>query len=283
MSAETGERFDRCVLDLPAPWEPLEAIAERPRAGGGAVRLPPDDGPDPTARACSSGARVPAHRDLRGASARLARHRAERPARSPHGRAHRVSSRSPAAPPDPIRVIPSGGPKPSGRACRRYVQDVKLTPPPRWRQRPRDRLRRCTGRCTDERRADRAVRRAGPRAPVPGEIPGGGGRPAPPPSVRLASPGRGPRGEARRDAQPARPRHGPEPEARRRPARGARAHREPRRRGREAQPAARDVRRVPPRERRRVDGHRHRRPQDARAAGARHRRRRRSCRARSSC
>jgi tRNA (adenine57-N1/adenine58-N1)-methyltransferase len=25
--ARTGERFDRCVLDLPSPWEPLEALA----------------------------------------------------------------------------------------------------------------------------------------------------------------------------------------------------------------------------------------------------------------
>jgi tRNA (adenine57-N1/adenine58-N1)-methyltransferase len=30
----TGERYDRCILDLPAPWEPLEAIASVLEPGG---------------------------------------------------------------------------------------------------------------------------------------------------------------------------------------------------------------------------------------------------------
>ena len=30
----TGERYDRCVLDLAAPWEPLEAIASVLEPGG---------------------------------------------------------------------------------------------------------------------------------------------------------------------------------------------------------------------------------------------------------
>jgi tRNA (adenine57-N1/adenine58-N1)-methyltransferase len=32
--ARTGERFDRCVLDLPSPWEALEALAEVLEPGG---------------------------------------------------------------------------------------------------------------------------------------------------------------------------------------------------------------------------------------------------------
>jgi tRNA (adenine57-N1/adenine58-N1)-methyltransferase catalytic subunit len=32
--ARTGERFDRCVLDLPSPWEPLEALAAALEPGG---------------------------------------------------------------------------------------------------------------------------------------------------------------------------------------------------------------------------------------------------------
>ena len=52
----------------------------------------------------------------------------------------------------------------------------------------------------------------------PGEVPGGGGRPAAPPAHERAPPGHGPRGEARRDPRAARPGDGPEPEARRRPA-----------------------------------------------------------------
>jgi tRNA (adenine57-N1/adenine58-N1)-methyltransferase catalytic subunit len=31
---QTGERFDRCVLDLPSPWDPLEALAEVIEPGG---------------------------------------------------------------------------------------------------------------------------------------------------------------------------------------------------------------------------------------------------------
>lgn len=32
--ARTGERFDRCVLDLASPWEPLEALASAMEPGG---------------------------------------------------------------------------------------------------------------------------------------------------------------------------------------------------------------------------------------------------------
>jgi tRNA (adenine57-N1/adenine58-N1)-methyltransferase len=32
--ARTGERFDRCVLDLPSPWDPLEALATVLDPGG---------------------------------------------------------------------------------------------------------------------------------------------------------------------------------------------------------------------------------------------------------
>jgi tRNA (adenine57-N1/adenine58-N1)-methyltransferase len=36
----TGERFDRCILDLAAPWEPLPAIASVLEAGGVLCALP---------------------------------------------------------------------------------------------------------------------------------------------------------------------------------------------------------------------------------------------------
>ena len=32
--SQSGERFDRCVLDLPSPWEPLEAVASVLEPGG---------------------------------------------------------------------------------------------------------------------------------------------------------------------------------------------------------------------------------------------------------
>ena len=56
------------------------------------------------------------------------------------------------------------------------------------------------------RRAGRALRGSGPRAPEPGEVPGGGGRPAAPAAHERAPAGHAPRGEARRDPRAARAR-----------------------------------------------------------------------------
>src|SRR6478735_12772133 len=60
------------------------------RTGSGPVRVPPDDRPGPTTRACSSVTRVPAYRDLRGDPAWMARDRAERPAGTPDDRPYRI-------------------------------------------------------------------------------------------------------------------------------------------------------------------------------------------------
>src|SRR5438067_8583616 len=89
------------------------------RTRGGRVRLPPNDGAGPTTGACSSPARVPAHRDLRGASTRLAHHRAERPTGAPDDRAYRVPHDRAPNLLTPGTISPPG-PKPFDGSCRRY-------------------------------------------------------------------------------------------------------------------------------------------------------------------
>ena len=80
-----------------------------------------------------------------------------------------------------------------------------------------------------------------------------------------------PRGAAARDEGPARPGGRPEREAELHAARGARAHRHPARRGRQAHPAAVGLRRRRRQERRRHRRRPHQRAQDAGRAAPRHR------------
>src|SRR5439155_23589667 len=72
------------------------------RGGRCPLYLPAHDGPGPTARACASDTRVPAHRDVRGPAARMARDGAVRPPgpaddpthRLPHDRAPDLLTRT---------------------------------------------------------------------------------------------------------------------------------------------------------------------------------------------
>ena len=103
--AETDERYDRVVLDMPDPWAPLASLASVLEPGGVLVAYLP------TMMQVQQFVLALTERGfhhletLRDAQAWLARHRPQRPTGSPDGRAHGLPDRRPAR-----RLSPEGGP-----------------------------------------------------------------------------------------------------------------------------------------------------------------------------
>ncbi len=119
--AESGETFHRAVLDLPNPWDMLDALGSCARRGGDPVRVSADDRPGPAARPRPRGRRIPPRRHDRDPPAKLARDGSQRPAGPPDGGPYGLPEHRP---PDVLIHPTEPGPRAYGQPgpCRRRMK-----------------------------------------------------------------------------------------------------------------------------------------------------------------